>query len=148
MYYPATLTPHNDGSGRYDVSFVDLSGCVSQGCGLEHALQMAQEALQLHLATMVEDGDALPVPSTIAQAQEKDALEAREEGYTAPDGTLYQFVVADAKKKEPAATPIRLSISLKPVIVERIDAVAFELGLTRSGLISVATREYCNRMQP
>ena len=73
------------------------------------------------------------------------AKEAKEEGYAIPDGTLYQFVVADVKKKE--AAPIRLSISLKPVIVERIDSVAAELGLTRSGLIAVATREYCNRMQ-
>ena len=54
-------------------------------------------------------------------------------------------MVADVKKKE--AAPVRLSISLKPVIVERIDSVAAELGLTRSGLIAVATREYCNRMQ-
>ena len=134
MYYPATFTPHTDGTGRYDVTFADLPGCVSQGASLEDAIRMAQEALGLHIGSMVEDGDTLP-----------DEQEAKEEGYAIPDGTLYQFVVADVKKKE--AAPIRLSISLKPVIVERIDSVAAELGLTRSGLIAVATREYCNRMQ-
>lgn len=31
MYYVATLDPHDDGSGRYDVTFADLPGCVTQG---------------------------------------------------------------------------------------------------------------------
>lgn len=26
MYYPATFTPHTDGTGRYDVTFADLPG--------------------------------------------------------------------------------------------------------------------------
>lgn len=145
MYYPATFIPHTDGTGRYDVTFADLPGCVSQGASLEDAIRMAQEALGLHIGSMVEDGDTLPEPSSLEGERRKDEQEAKEEGYAIPDGTLYQFVVADVKKKE--AAPIRLSISLKPVIVERIDSVAAELGLTRSGLIAVATREYCNRMQ-
>ena len=29
MYYVATLDPHDDGSGRYDVTFADLPGCVT-----------------------------------------------------------------------------------------------------------------------
>ncbi len=145
MYYPATLVPLNDGTGRYDVTFVDLPGCVSQGNSLEDTLRMAQEALSLHVGSMIEDGDPLPEPSTLDEARHLAEQEAGEDGYILPEGTLYQFVVADVKKKE--AAPIRLSISLKPVIVERIDSVASELGLTRSGLIAVATREYCNRMQ-
>ena len=44
MYYPATFTPHTDGTGRYDVTFADLPGCVSQGASLEDAIRMAQEA--------------------------------------------------------------------------------------------------------
>lgn len=145
MYYPATFTPHHDGSGRYDVTFADLPGCVSQGASLEDAIRMAQEALSLHVGSMIEDGDPLPEPSSLEEARQKDEADAKDEGYPLPDGRLYQFVIADAKKKE--AAPVRLSISLKPVIVERIDSVAAELGLTRSGLIAVATREYCNRMQ-
>lgn len=129
MYYPATFTPHTDGTGRYDVTFADLPGCVSQGASLENAIRMAQEALGLHSGSMVEDGDTLPEPSSLEGARRKDEREAREEEYAIPDGTLYQFVVADVKKKE--AAPIRLSISLKPVIVERTDSVAAELGLTR-----------------
>lgn len=147
MYYPATLIPHSDGSGRYDVTFVDLPGCVSQGIDLEDALRMGQEALSLHLGSMLEDGEALPAPSSLDEAQQKDVIEAREADYPLPEGLLYQFIWAEAEKKVKDTAPIRLSISLKPVVVERIDQVANELGLTRSGLIAVATREYCNRMQ-
>lgn len=145
MYYPATFTPLEDGSGRYDVSFVDLPGCVSQGASLEDALLMAQEALKLHVGSMLEDGDSLPLPSSLEEARRLQEQDAREGGYALPEGTLYQFVLADVRKKDTA--PVRLSISLKPVIVELIDNAAAELGLTRSGLISVAAREYCNRLQ-
>lgn len=112
MYYPAAFTPHTDGTGRYDMTFADLPGCVSQGASLEDAIRMAQEALGLHIGSMVEDGDTLPEPSSLEGARRKDEQEAKEEGYAIPDGTLYQFVVADVKKKE--AAPIRLSISSSP----------------------------------
>lgn len=148
MLYPATLTPHNDGSGLYDVTFVDLPGCVSQGNNLEHALLMAQEALTLHISTMLEDGDPLPPPSTLAEAQSKDQQEAQAEGYPTAPGTLYQLIaVTRQQKAEKESAPVRLSISLKPVVLEQIDKMAEEMGLTRSGLIAVATRDYIQRMQ-
>ena len=71
MYYPATFTPHTDGTGRYDVTFADLPGCVSQGASLEDAIRMAQEALGLHIGSMVEDGDTLPEPSSLEGARRK-----------------------------------------------------------------------------
>ena len=108
-------------------------------------MRMAQEALSLHLSGMLEDGEKLPKPSSLEEARAKDEAFAKEEGYTLPEGTLHQFVMAEAKKKE--ESPVRLSISLKPQIVSLIDQTAEELGLTRSGLIAVATREYCNKAQ-
>lgn len=91
MYYPATFTPHTDGTGRYDVTFADLPGCVSHG---GHPLRTLsawlQEALGLHIGSMVEDGDTLPEPSSLEGARRKDEQEAKEEGYAIPDGTLYQ----------------------------------------------------------
>ncbi len=147
MYYPATLAPKNDGSDRYDVTFADLPGCASQGDSLEDALRMAQEALTLHLGSMMEDGDPIPEPSTLEGARVKDTQVEQEEGFAYPEGTIYQFVLADVRKPARETAPVRLSISLKPAIVERIDAMADEMGLTRSGLIAVATRDYINRMQ-
>jgi len=147
MYYPATFAPKSDGSGRYDVTFADLPGCVSQGDSLEDALRMAQEALALHLGSMLEDGDPIPGPSTLDGARAKDKQMEQEEGFAYPDGVMYQFVLADVRKPARETAPVRLSISLKPAIVDRIDAMADEMGLTRSGLIAVATRDYINRMQ-
>lgn len=147
MYFPATLTPHEDGSGRYEVTFEDLPGCVSQGANLEDALRMGQEALTLHLGSMLEDGDTIPAASSLDVAREKNEALAAEEGYAIPDGTLYQYILADLKPAVKENPPVRLSISLKPAIVEKIDAMADEMGLTRSGLIAVATRDYINRMR-
>jgi predicted RNase H-like HicB family nuclease len=146
MHYPATLLPHPTYPGRYDVTFADLPGCVSSGDSLEHALQMAQEALTLHLYGMLEDGDTLPEPSSLEEARGKEETEAKAFGDPLPVGTIYQFIVAEPRQQVKESAPVRLSISLKPAIVERIDSMAEEMGITRSGLIAVATQDYLNRM--
>lgn len=147
MYYPATFTPYEDASGRYGVTFVDLPGCVSVGENLDDALRMAAEALSLHVGSMLEDKDPIPTPSTLEQAAEADARICEEEGIPREPGTLHQYVHFEPLVQTKETAPVRLSISLKPAVVERIDAMAEEMGLTRSGLIAVATRDYINRMQ-
>jgi predicted RNase H-like HicB family nuclease len=42
------------------VYFPDVPGCVSCGENFDHALQMAKEALSLHIYGMEKDGEALP----------------------------------------------------------------------------------------
>lgn len=146
MYYPVTLNPHED--GRYDVTFVDFPGCISQGKDLEHSLRMAQEALTLHISGMLADGDELPAPSSLEAARRADEVEAQEENDPLPEGTLWQYILIEpVVRKIKAESPVRLSISLKPSIIEKIDAMAEDMGLTRSGVINVATRDYINRMQ-
>ena len=147
MYYPATLTPYEDGSGRYGVTFVDLPGCVSVGENLDDALRMAAEVLGLHVGSMLEEKDPIPAPSTLEQAAEADARICGEEGIPQNPGTLHQYVHFEPLVHAKETAPVRLSISLKPAIVERIDAMAGEMGLTRSGLIAVATRDYISRMR-
>ena len=44
-----------------------LSGCVTAGKTLEEARKLAIEALTLHMAGMLEDGNALPNASTLDQ---------------------------------------------------------------------------------
>ncbi|MCP3773343.1 type II toxin-antitoxin system HicB family antitoxin [Paenibacillus sp. MZ04-78.2] len=63
--FPA-LFESEEGIEGYTVSFPDLSGCHTEGDSLEDALTMAKEALGLHLYSMEEDGDSIPVPSNIA----------------------------------------------------------------------------------
>lgn len=147
MYYVATLDPHDDGSGRYDVTFADLPGCVTQGTDLEDALRMAQEAVSLHVAGMIADGEMLPEPSTLSACKTHDEQEAREEGYALSEGTLWQYVSFEPAVKAVKAASVRLTISLRPSVIAHIDAVAEELGLSRSGVIAVATREYGERLR-
>lgn len=147
MYYPATFTPHENGSGAYGVTFVDLPGCVSVGDNLDDALRMAAEALSLHVGSMIEDGDVLPKPSNLDEAAEKNALFCEEEGLPHDPDTLHQYVHFEPLVQVRETAPVRLSISLKKPIVDNIDAMAEEMGLTRSGLIAVATRDYISRMR-
>ncbi len=48
--------------GNYGILFPDFLGCVSSGTTVEGALDNGRDALQFHIDTMVEDGDAIPEP--------------------------------------------------------------------------------------
>ena len=144
--YPATFSPHENGSGAYGVTFADLPGCVSVGDDLPHAMLMAQEALGLHLSGMLEDGDPLPAPSTPDEALEKEKRWFREEGEAFPKGVICQYVVAETYAlKTKTESPVRVSISLKPTLIERIDALADSMGMSRSAVLNAAARDYISR---
>ncbi len=144
MYYPATLTPYADGSGRYGVSFVDLPGCVSIGENLEDALQMASEALSLHLALMMAEGCPIPPPSTIEDAESRERENALKNNIPLAMGTQYRIVQFEPEQKREEERYIRVTISLKTGILEMIDNKARKMGVSRSGFISLACREYRN----
>ncbi len=65
QHYPAII--HKDRDSDHGVSFPDFPGCVSAGATVEEALQLAAEALQLHIDGMVEDGDPVPAPDAVEQ---------------------------------------------------------------------------------
>lgn len=56
---------HKDRDSDFGVSFPDFPGCVTAGRTLEEARRIAAEALALHIAGMVEDGQAIPEPSSL-----------------------------------------------------------------------------------
>jgi len=60
--YPAVFDYADDG---ISIFFPDLPGCFSCADTDEEAIYMAKEALGLHLYGMEEDGDDIPVPTTI-----------------------------------------------------------------------------------
>lgn len=147
MHYPATFIPH-EGSAVLDVCFADLPGCVTQGKDFDDALRMAAEALSLHLGGMLADGDPIPEPSTLEQARARDEAWAREDGAPLPEGTFWHHVYFEPlNPRQVRKEPIRLSVSLRPAAIEQLDAIAAELGLTRSGAIAVAARDYAERLR-
>lgn len=54
-----------DANSDFGVDFPDFPGCVSAGATLDEARRMAPEALDLHIGGVLEDGEALPVPSSL-----------------------------------------------------------------------------------
>ncbi|HCL64411.1 MAG TPA: hypothetical protein DIC56_06090 [Rhizobium sp.] len=56
---------HKDADSDFGVSFPDFSGVVTAGTDLDDARRMAEEALGLHVEGMVEDGEAIPEPSSL-----------------------------------------------------------------------------------
>ena len=72
--YPAVFT-FDEG---YDiaVTFPDLPGCATSGETEKEALDMAKEALSLHLFGMEQDRDEIPSPSSFTDIQK--TLDANE----------------------------------------------------------------------
>jgi predicted RNase H-like HicB family nuclease/uncharacterized protein (DUF1778 family) len=116
MEYIAYL--HKDRDSDFGVSFPDFPGCVTAGKTLEEARRMAAEALALHIAGMIEDGDVVPDPSNL------DAL--------GKDPNM-RGAVAVLVSVEPAAEKtVRINITARESQVEAIDQLAVKAGLTRS----------------
>ena len=116
MEYIAYL--HKDRVSDFGVSFPDFPGCVTAGKTLEEARRMAVEALTLHIAGMIEDGEAVPDPSNL------DFLER--------DPNM-KGAVAMLVTVEPAAEKtVRINITARTSQLEAIDRLAAKAGMTRS----------------
>ena len=60
--YPAIFSYDDDG---ISIEYPDLPGCFSCANDTDTALSMAKEALALHLSSMEDDNDEIPIPSAI-----------------------------------------------------------------------------------
>lgn len=140
-YYFAQFYPEQDGG--YSVYFPDFPGCNTCGDTLNESMTMATDALTGYLETSLEDGEELPTPSDFETAKAK-ALEAYREMEIPPrEETLYLLVPADPKL-EPF---VRLSISMQPRLLARVDRVAKNEGMTRSGFLAAAAHNYINCLE-
>jgi predicted RNase H-like HicB family nuclease len=99
-----------DKGSDFGVDFSDFPGCISAGGTIEEARQMAQEALELHVRGMIEDGESLP------EATSLDAIMAD------PDNA--DAVAFLATVPEPAERSVRVNITLPERLLRRIDAHA------------------------
>jgi predicted RNase H-like HicB family nuclease len=52
--------------GNYCASVPDLPGCGVCGDTLEETKRLIQEAIDLHIRGMIEDGESIPEPTTQA----------------------------------------------------------------------------------
>jgi len=72
MYFPIAI--HKDPDSDYGVTVPDLPGCFSAGSTIDEAMLMAREAIELYIATLVDDGREIPVPSAIQELQKNADL--------------------------------------------------------------------------
>jgi predicted RNase H-like HicB family nuclease len=117
---------HKDADSDYGVSFPDFPGCISAGKTLDEARNLASEALAFHVAGMIEDGEAIPEPSTL------EAVMADQDNR---DG------VAILVPLETQSKTVRVNISVPSEILDLIDRHAEANGFTRSGFIVSAARQ-------
>jgi len=69
-----TVVLHTDDGLRYGVQVPDLPGCFSGGDDLDDALASVQEAIDLHVEGLLEEGQPLPQRLPIAQHQANAAF--------------------------------------------------------------------------
>ncbi|MBE6111837.1 MAG: HicB family protein [Peptococcaceae bacterium] len=69
--YPAVF--HQE-DGSYWVEFPDIPGCYSDGSTLEDALTNAQEALAVHLSSLLDHQQPLPAASNLASIIPEDGV--------------------------------------------------------------------------
>ena len=116
MDYIAYL--QKDKGSDFGVSFPDFPGCITAGQTLEDAHRMAAEALALHIAGMVEDGEEVPAPSTL------DAL--------AEDSARKDAVAFLVHVEPETERTVRINITVREKQLEEIDRLANKAGLARS----------------
>jgi predicted RNase H-like HicB family nuclease len=68
MYFPIAI--HKDPDSDYGVTVPDLPGCFSAGSTIDEAMLMAREAVELYIATLIDDGKEIPDPSAIQTLQQ------------------------------------------------------------------------------
>jgi len=115
MDYIAYL--HKDANSDFGVSFPDFPGCVTAGRTLEEAHRLAAEALAFHIAGMMDDGEAIPPPST---------LDALADDPQRAGGVAFLVHVA------PQGRTVRINITAREKQIEEIDHLARHAGMTRS----------------
>lgn len=58
---------HKEDASDYGVSFPDFPGVVTAGASLGEARDLAEQALAFHVGGLIDDGEAIPEPSSLEQ---------------------------------------------------------------------------------
>jgi predicted RNase H-like HicB family nuclease len=129
QHYVALI--HKDADSDFGVSFPDFPGAITAGRTLDEARDLAAEALGFHIKGMVEDGEAVPEPSSL------DAIMADPENR---EGVAILVSVAPQTVKA-----VRINITIQEDVLREIDAFAEAHGLTRSGFLANAAKKAIER---
>lgn len=129
MLYPVII--HKEPETDYGVIIPDFPGVFSGGSTLEETLRNVQEAVETLYEGEIEM--EIPNPSSL------------ESVLTSEDAESGAVVLVDLSFDFLNKTTVPVNITMPSYLRTRIDRAAKERGLTRSGLIQTATREYIER---
>lgn len=128
MRYPVVI--HKDPNSDYGVTVPDLPGCFSAGETMDEALDQVVEAIELHIESILLDGEPIPVPHTVEHHKENPDY---------ADG-IWALVSLDITKISGKAQ--RVNVAIPERILTMVDAYALRNGKARSGFIAEAAVEY------
>ena len=127
LVFPIVIEPGDD-THAFGVVVPDLPGCFSAGDTLSEAYANSKEAIEGHLAVMIDE--AMDVPPLRPLSDHRSDPKYAD--------WLWGFVeVADIPSLRKT---VRLNISLPESLVREIDAHAKTMHLTRSGFLAQAAR--------
>lgn len=126
-----TLTPAlvHEEDGVFGISFPDFPGCIATGRTAEEVLRKGAEALNFHVAGMVEDGDPLPLGRNLSQ------MRADPQFRSDAEGAFITLVPVEIPGRS-----IRLNISMDETLVEAVDRAAAAAGQSRSAYLAEAAK--------
>jgi predicted RNase H-like HicB family nuclease len=116
---------HKDANSDFGVSFPDFPGAITAASSLDEAIEMAAEALALHVEGMLTEGEAIPNPSSLEQVRVN------------PDYRDGMPVLVPLKSD---AWAQRLQVTLPAPIVRRIDDYIATWGQSRSSFLAEAAK--------
>ena len=126
MRYPIAMelgTP----TSAFGVVVPDLPGCFSAGDTLDEALVAVEEAAAAWIDAALDEGEAIPAPSSLDALRENPDFRGWAFGVT----TLSPALLDDSIE--------RVNISLPRRVLRRLDAQARAAGQSRSGFIADLT---------
>jgi predicted RNase H-like HicB family nuclease len=117
---------HKAADGDFGVTFPDFPGVITAGGTLDEARCAAQETLALHIAGLADNGEAMPVPSTL-------------ENVMSDPGNRNGVAVLMCIKTEQARA-IRVNVTMPEDVLTQLDRYAAAHGFTRSRLLTQAAK--------
>ena len=121
LYYPAVL--ERDEDGVFGVRFPDFPGCVAAAVDQQQAIAKAHEALANAVQSVAERDGALPAPTPFEDVE------------TPEDIDVVAIIAVGVTPPNPSE---RVNVYLPKNLIERIDARAEDMGMSRSSLIGFA----------
>lgn len=125
LVFPIAIEPGDD-KHAFGVIVPDLPGCFSAGDTLAEAYAHAREAIEAHLAVLVDEGMSIPDPRPLAEHR------------SSPEHADWLWGFVEVTDVPAMKKTVRLNISLPEGLLRDIDEHANAMHLTRSGFLAQA----------